>query len=313
MSLTIGVDVGGTKIAGGLVDESGQVLEQAKVESPAQDAAAIVESIAEMVSTLRADRDVVGVGISAAGFIDAARATVYFAPNLAWRDEDLKGRLEESCGLTVVVENDGNSAAWGEFTYGAAVDADDLLMVAVGTGVGGGIVVDGQLYRGGFGIAGEIGHIRIEREGRQCGCGQRGCLEQYGSGTSLETQARAAATKDARAASAVLELAGGDVEAIEGPMITEAAKAGDAFAIARLAELGGWLGEGAAQLAAVIDPGVIVLGGGVAEAGDLVLEPMRTTYEAQLTGSGHRPVAELRLATLGNTAGLIGAADLARR
>lgn len=313
MSLTIGVDVGGTKIAGGLVDEDGTVLEKVKVESPAEDPAAIVESITAMVTRLRGDHEVAGIGISAAGFIDAARSTVLFAPNLAWRDEDLKQRLESSCGTSVVVENDGNSAAWGEFTYGAAVDADDLLMVAVGTGVGGGIVVDGQLYRGGFGIAGEIGHIRVERQGRQCGCGQLGCLEQYGSGTALEEQTRIAAAADPESAAALIDAAGGSADAIEGPMVTEAAQAGDPFSIARLAELGQWLGEGCAQLAAIVDPGVIVLGGGVGAAADLLLGPMRTAYAANLTGSGHRPVAELRLATLGNTAGLIGAADLARR
>uniref|UniRef100_UPI000B22B70C ROK family protein n=1 Tax=Nocardioides jensenii TaxID=1843 RepID=UPI000B22B70C len=196
MSLTIGVDVGGTKIAGGLVDDSGTLLAQTKVESPAEDPPAIVASIGAMVTELRGDHEIEGIGISAAGFIDAARATVLFAPNLAWRDEDLKARLEQSTGLSVVVENDGNAAAWGEFTHGAAEDADDLLMVAVGTGVGGGIVVDGALYRGGFGIAGEIGHIRIERLGRRCGCGQHGCLEQYGSGTALVEQARRAATAD---------------------------------------------------------------------------------------------------------------------
>ena len=312
MSLTIGVDVGGTKIAGGLVDSDGQVLQRTRVESPAADASAIVASIASMVSTLRGEHEVSGVGVSAAGFIDVARSTVLFAPNLAWRDERLKSRLEDSLGLDVVVENDGNAAAWGEFTYGAAADADDLLMVAVGTGVGGGIVVDGQLYRGGFGVAGEIGHIRVERLGRLCGCGQQGCLEQYGSGTALVTQTRDAIAADPTGGAALLAAAGGDPSAIRGPMITEAALQGDEFAREQFKVIGTWLGEGVAQLGAVLDPAVIVLGGGVSAAGDMVLDPMRAAYTELITGSGHRPVAELRLATLGNTAGLIGAADLAR-
>ncbi|MDN5893632.1 MAG: ROK family glucokinase [Nocardioides sp.] len=313
MSHTIGVDVGGTKIAGGVVDRNGKILESVKVESPAEDSTAIVTAIADMVNDLKSRHDVEGVGISAAAFVDQARAKVYFAPNLAWRDVELKKRVEEATGVTVVVENDGNSAAWGEFVAGAAFDSDDLLMVAVGTGVGGGLVVDGGLYRGGYGIAGEIGHVRIEREGRPCGCGLHGCLEQYASGTALERSTHAAATADPATAARLLEMAGGDVAAIEGPMITEAARNGDGFSIGQLASLGAWLGEGAAILSAVIDPGVIVIGGGVCEAGDLLLRPMRTTYEAQLTGVGHRPVPELRLATLGNTAGLIGVADLARR
>lgn len=312
-SLTIGIDVGGTKIAGGVVDEDGTIIDEAKVESPAEDSDAIVASIADMVGELKGRHRIEAVGVSAAAFIDQARAKVFFAPNLAWRDVELKKLLEEATGLPVVVENDGNSAAWGEFTFGAASDADDLLMIAVGTGVGGGLVVDGELYRGGYGIAGEIGHIRLEREGRPCGCGLRGCLEQYASGTALERATQQAAVADPAAAARLLTMAGGAAAGIEGPMITEAARAGDPFSIAQLAYLGAWLGEGAAILSAVIDPGVIVIGGGVCAAGSLLLEPMRVTYEAQLTGVGHRPVPELRPATLGNTAGLVGAADLARR
>lgn len=313
MSLTIGIDVGGTKIAGGVVDEDGTIVDETTIESPAEDSDAIVDGIADMVRELRGRHSIEAVGVSAAAFIDHSRATVYFAPNLAWRDVALKKRLEEATGLRVVVENDGNAAAWGEFTFGAALDADDLLMIAVGTGVGGGLVVDGALYRGGYGIAGEVGHVRLERAGRQCGCGLRGCLEQYASGTALERAAREAAEADPAAAHRLLELAGGSASGIEGPMITEAARAGDPFSIAQLAYLGAWLGEGAAILSAVVDPGVIVIGGGVCEAGTLLLEPMRVTYEAQLTGVGNRPVPELRPATLGNTAGLVGAADLARR
>lgn len=313
MSLTIGVDVGGTKIAGGVVDDTGNVLEKVKVESPAEDADEIVACIGGMVRELGDQYRIDGVGVSAAGFIDAARATVMFAPNLAWRDENLKAKLERSVGLPVVVENDGNAAAWGEFTHGAAEDADDLLMVAVGTGVGGGLVLDGHLFRGAFGIAGEIGHIRSVKDGLQCGCGNLGCLEQYGSGTALVRRTIELASEDPGAAAAVLGAAGGDPEAIKGPMITRAAQGGDAFAQERFVELGRWLGEGVATLAAVIDPGVVVLGGGVSAAGDLLLDPMREAFEASLTGRGHRPIAQMRLAQLGNTAGLIGAADLVRR
>lgn len=314
MALTVGIDVGGTKIAGGVVDDDGSILASARVESPADDTDAIDRAISGLVDALRRDHDVSAVGVSAAGFVDAARATVLFAPNLAWRDVDLRARLERRTGLPVVVENDGNAAAWGEFRFGAAEElTDDLLMVAVGTGVGGGVVADGALYRGNFGIAGEIGHVRVERNGRPCGCGLLGCLEQYGSGTALEADTRAAARQDAAGAAALLELTGGSVAAIDGRMVTEAARAGDAFAQDRLADLGGWLGEGVAGLCAVLDPGVVVVGGGVCEAGDLLLDPLRVSLEQHLTGTGHRPVAQVRAATLGNSAGLVGAADLARR
>lgn len=312
VSRTIGVDIGGTKIAAGLVADDGTVLEHVRVETPAEEPEEIGEAIAELVAGLSQGQEIAGIGVSAAGFIDVDRSTVMFAPNLAWRDEDLRSRLRRLTGLPVVVENDGNAAAWGEFRFGAAMEDDDLLMVAVGTGVGGGLVLDGELFRGSFGIAGEIGHIRVERDGRRCGCGQRGCLEQYGSGTALEERTREAITADADAAAALLERAG-SAAAIEGEMITELAQQGDPFCIGRIADLGTWLGEGIAQIATVIDPGVVVLGGGVAVAGDLLLEPLRTAYAGHLTGGGHRPVGTVRAATLGNAAGMIGAADLARR
>lgn len=313
MALTIGVDVGGTKIAAGVVDEQGEVLARARRDSPASDAEAIEKSIADLVVELRAavDRPVVGVGVGAAGFIDATRSTVLFAPNLAWRDEPLRADLEALLGLPVVVENDGNAAAWGEFVYGAGRDVDDLLLVAVGTGVGGGIVLDGRLHRGASGIAAEIGHLRVVPGGRLCGCGNTGCWEQYASGSALVADARAAAEADPEAARVLL--AGAPVSALDGPMITAAARAGDPFARARLAELGRWLGEGIASLAAVLDPAAAVIGGGVSAAGDLLLDPLRTAFRENLTGRGHRPELQVRPAALGNDAGMLGAADLARR
>jgi glucokinase len=313
MGLTIGVDVGGTKIAAGVVDDEGTILVENRAESPAEDVAQIEKTIADLVGELRADHEIAGVGVGAAGFIDQHRARVLFAPNLAWKDLDLKDDLEKLLDLPVVVENDANAAAWGEFRFGAAIEDDDLLLVTIGTGVGGGIVLDGQLLRGSYGVAAEIGHIRVVRDGIECGCRNLGCLESYGSGTALVREARAAAAADPAYAADVIARAGGDPQAIKGTMVSEAALDGDAFARDQLATLGGWLGEGIATLTAVLDPAVVALGGGVAAAGDLVLEPVRAAYRAHLTGRGHRPEAEFRVAELGNKAGLIGAADLARR
>lgn len=315
MSLTIGVDIGGTKIAAGVVDEGGEVLARARRESPAEDGAAVERTVVEVVRELRTEigRPVAGVGVGAAGFIDATRSTVLFAPNLAWRDAPLRANLERALDLPVVVENDGNAAAWGEFAFGAGRDVDDLLLVTLGTGIGGGIVLDGRLRRGAYGIAGEIGHLRVVPDGRECGCGNRGCWEQYGSGTALVADAREAAEADPEAATALLERAGGVAAGIEGPMVTELAEAGDAFALARLADLGRWVGEGIASLVAVLDPRLIVIGGGLSAAGDVLLDPVRAAFGAQLSGRGHRPEAEIRPAMLGNGAGLLGAADLARR
>lgn len=312
-ALACGVDVGGTKILGGVVDESGTIVEELRVTSPATDPDAIEAAIAEVVLELKSRHEISSVGVGAAGYIDRARSTVMFAPNIAWRDVNLKDGLEKQVELPVVIENDGNAAAWGEFAFGAGADVDDLLMVTVGTGVGGGIVLDGQLYRGAFGVGAEIGHMRIVPGGIVCGCGNLGCYEQYASGSALVRDVRAAASAGEPGARALLERAGGDPTAINGPMVTEAARAGDAFAIEALAVLGTWLGEGIASLTAVLDPAVVAIGGGVADADELLLGPARTAYRNQLTGRGHRPELDIRRAGLGNRAGLIGVADLARR
>jgi glucokinase len=313
MTLACGIDVGGTKISGGVVDAEGAVLEELRVVSPATDVEAIEDAITSLVTQLRARHDIAAVGVCAAGYVDKARAVVMFAPNIAWRDVDLKAELEDRIHLPVVVENDANAAAWGEFTYGAGHDVDDLLLVTVGTGVGGGVVLDGELYRGAFGVGAEIGHMRVVPDGLLCGCGNRGCLEQYGSGSALVREARAAARGGSLLAAGLLERAGGDPDQITGPLVTEAARDGDRFAVEQLEVLGRWLGEGIASLTAVLDPAVVVLGGGVSEAGDLLLKPVRSAFASQLTGRGHRPVLDIRRARLGNRAGLIGAADLARR
>jgi len=311
--LGCGIDVGGTKIAGCVVDTDGTIVEQARVESPATSTDAIEKAIGELVGRLRTNHEISSVGVGAAGFVDKGRAVVMFAPNLAWRDEDLKADLEEVLELPVVVENDANAAAWGEFEFGAGKDVDDLLLVTVGTGVGGGIVLDGELYRGAFGVAAEIGHFRVERGGRLCGCGNRGCWEQYASGSALVRGVREAVESGSLQARALLDRAGGDPGAITGPMISAAAAEGDRFAVEQLEILGHWLGEGIASLVAVLDPAVAVIGGGVSEAGALLLDPIRAAFTSSLTGRGHRPEMEIRRAELGNTAGMIGAADLARR
>ncbi len=312
MGLAVGIDVGGTKIAGGVVDEVGKILATARRESPATDTEAIERNIQDLVAELRADHDVEAVGIGAAGFVDSSRSTVMFAPNLAWRDEPLRADLEKLIDLPVVVENDANAAAWGEFTFGAGEDVQDTLLVTVGTGVGGGIVLNGQLHRGAFGVAAEIGHMRVVPDGRICGCGNKGCWEQYASGTALVRDTKEQAREGSLIARSLVDRAGG-VESISGPLITEAARDGDSFAREQLAVLGRWLGEGIASLTAVLDPAVVVIGGGVSEAGDLLLEPIRAHYRANLTGRHYRPELEVRAALLGNKAGMIGAADLARR
>lgn len=310
--LTCGIDIGGTKIAGAVVDVEGRIVAESRVESPATDPEAIETAAAALVAELTADHRVSGIGVGAAGYIASDRSTVLFAPNIAWRNETLGADLARLTGLPVVVENDANAAAWGEFRYGAGRDVDDQLMVTVGTGVGGGVVTGGHLLRGAHGVAAEIGHLCVVPDGLLCGCGNHGCFEQYGSGTALVRTTREAVDAHSLLARNLLERAGGDPDAISGPMITDAAQEGDPFAVEQLEHLGEWLGHGIASLVAVLDPAVIVIGGGVSAAGDLLLDPLRATFERELTGRGYRPRAEIRQAELGNRAGVIGAADLAR-
>jgi glucokinase len=313
MALAIGVDIGGTKVAGGVVDEQGRVIDRTRRFTPSTDVAATEAIIAEVVAELAGRNEIDAVGIGAAGWIATDRATVLFAPHLAWRNEPLRDALAQAIGLPVVVENDANAAAWAEYRFGAARDAEVVVMVTLGTGIGGGLVVGGALYRGAHGVGCEYGHMSIVADGRRCACGNRGCWEMYASGTALAFDARELAAVAPVAAHRLLELAEGDPERLTGLLVTQAARENDPAALEIYTAMGRWLGRGLADLAAVLDPSVFVIGGGVSEAGDLLLRPARETFAETLTGRGFRPVAEVRLAELGPEAGLVGAADLARR
>jgi glucokinase len=311
--LAIGVDIGGTKIAAGVVDIDGSVLEMHHADTPSEDAAAIEDAIAVAVAQLRERHDVAAVGVGAAGWIGIDRATVLFAPHLAWRDEPLRAVLAERIDLPLVVENDANAAAWAEHRFGAGRGVDVVVCITLGTGIGGALVIGEQLYRGAFGVAGEFGHMTVVPDGRRCACGNRGCWEMYASGRALARDAREIAEVSPVGAAMLIALAGGDPRRITGPMVTAAAQQGDPAALEVFEEMGRWLGRGLASLAAALDPAAFVLGGGLSEAGDLLLKPAREAFRGSLSGRGHRPVAQVRLAQLGPWAGLVGAADLARR
>jgi glucokinase len=266
-----------------------------------------------VITELARAYDVEAVGVGAAGWIDAQRTTVQYAPNLAWRHEPLQAEIARQVPMPVVVDNDANAAAWAEFKFGAAAQAgDSMALIALGTGIGGGLVLGGQLVRGAHGIAGELGHVIAVPDGHPCGCGRRGCIEQYASGSALVRFARAGAARDPARAAVLLAAAGGDPDAITGPMVTSAARAGDRVSRDAFVSIGGWLGVTLADLAQIFDPQVFVVGGGVIEAGDLLLGPTRRSYRESLAQRGKLPVAEVRAAQLGNTAGVVGAADLAR-
>ena len=287
MPLAIGVDIGGTKVAAGVVDDEGRVIDTERRRTPSNDVDETEQVIAEVVDDLVKRHDVVAVGIGAAGWISNDRATVLFSPHLAWRNEPLRDALADRIGQPVTVENDANAAAWAEYRFGAAQGARVVVCVTLGTGIGGGLVVSGVLYRG--------------------------CWEMYASGTALARDARELADISPVAAHRLLELAGGDPDALTGLLVTQAAQEGDPAAVEIYTAMGQWLGRGLANLAAIIDPEVFVIGGGLSEAGNLLILPARETFQRSLTGRGFRPVAEVKPAQLGPDAGLVGAADLGRR
>ncbi|TXK17701.1 ROK family glucokinase [Homoserinibacter sp. GY 40078] len=307
----IGIDIGGTKIAGGLVAEDGTIVRQERRPTPAGDGSAIIDAVVEVVESLRADGEVAGAGIAAPGFIDAAQSTVYYTPNIPWRSEPLRADLAKRLpGLDITIDNDANAAGWAEFRFGAGRGYRDMTLLTIGTGVGGAIVTEGRLMRGGFGTAAEIGHMRVVPGGLPCGCGQRGCIEQYGSGRALMRYANEIA--DQRGIGNALALVREERGELDGHAVYELIVAEDPGALFALRELGGWLGQASASLSAVLDPQLFVFGGGVAAAGDLLLEPIREAYLAHLPARGFHPEPEFATAQLVNDAGIVGAADIAR-
>ncbi len=311
--LSIGIDIGGTKILGALVDEKGNVLEQIRVPSPAKNADLMIAEVAGLALALmdKADSKVSGIGIAAAGFIDAGQSTVLYSPNLSWRNEPLRERLEHAISHPIVIENDANAAGWAEYRFGAGRGSKNMVMLTLGTGVGGAVVLDGAIRRGGFGIAGELGHIRVVREGLQCGCGRRGCVEQYASGTALLLAARELASSGNQLGGFLASLPREGAE-LSGRDVQKALENKDPGTLGLLATVGHYLGEAMGTITATFDPEVYVIGGGLSEAGDLLLDPIRRSFLSELPARGFRPEAQIFAAAFSNQAGVIGAADLAR-
>ncbi len=308
---TAGVDIGGTKIAVGIVSPDGELVDSARKSTPVRDPDAVQEVIVELLDGFDG-YEIEAVGIGVAGLVDSTRSRVIFAPNLGWVEEPLRQQVERAVGLPTVIENDANAAAWGEFRFGAGRGRTDLVMVTVGTGIGGGIVLGGRLQRGANGVGAEFGHLRLVPDGRLCGCGRHGCWEQYASGNALVRTARGLASERRPEAGVLLGLGDGTPEGVQGPHVTEAAQRGDEVAIEAFEIVGAWLARGMVEVATLLDPDAFVIGGGVVEAGDLLLTPTKREYATQLVARAQRPMTDIVAAGLGNLAGIVGAADLAR-
>jgi glucokinase len=311
--LAIGVDIGGTKVLGGVVDLTGKILRTFRADTPREGGDALNKVIADVVTELQTTHKTESIGISAAGLVSSDRQTMLGAPNIKdWDGVNIAKALNKISGINSIVENDANCAAWAERVFGAGKGQENIIMITVGTGLGGAAIVDGRPLRGANGTGAEFGHMRFVHDGELCGCGISGCFEQYASGSALMRQTKAAIAKDPEEARDLLARGDGTTAGLLGSHITDAARAGDKLAIGLLEKSGNWLGEGIASLSMLFDPSIVVIGGGVIDAGELLLEPARRAMMREMPFVGKHPVPEIVAAKLGNDAGLVGAADLSR-
>lgn len=308
--VVVGVDIGGTKVLAGVVDSDGAVSSTALRTTPGRRVrtSQVEDALADAVLEAASGRPLLAVGVAAAGFVDSAGERVQFAPHLPWQGEPLRDLLEARLGCPVALDNDANCAARAEAHHGAARGAASALMITMGTGIGGAVLLGGEVLRGANGMAGEFGHMQVVPGGRACECGRSGCWEQYSSGNALVRDARALLEEQP---SVLQEMCEGDPDRVTGPMVTAAAEEGDLVARRAFASVGDWLGVGTANLVAALDPELVVIGGGVSAAGDRLLEPARTALRRSLVGAAHRVVPDLVAGRLGPRSGMVGAALLA--
>jgi glucokinase len=305
----IGFDIGGTKIAGGVVTAAGRILGRTRVPTPPAGEAATQAALVAAVDELRARHPrVAAIGVGAAGLVEWPGGRARWAPHNTYRRLELRRLLHERTGLPTIVDNDANAAAWAEARFGAGAGCDDLVLVTVGTGIGGGLVLDGRLYHGEQGFAGELGHMIVDPDGDRCACGNHGCLEAMASGSTLGRLGREAAAADPGGRLAAL--AGGP-DLVTGEVVFAAATEGDKLARALFERIGHWLGVGVASLVTIFDPDLVVVGGGVAATGELLLAPARASFERYVHGRAHRDLPPVVPTRLGADGGLVGAATLA--
>jgi len=307
----LGVDIGGTTIKTGIVASDGAVVASSASGWSGGQPAEAVELVARLAAALiraHPSEEPTACGVGSAGLVDGRTGTVIASPNLpTWHDVKLADLIATSTNLPTLVDNDANAAAYAEYHIGAARGAASALMLTLGTGVGGGMVFGGRLYRGAHGFAGEVGHATIEAGGPVCACGNDGCLERFVNAGAIVERAREALTSGRPSSMAAAAAEG----ALTAQVVGEAANAGDAVALDVVTETGRLLGVGLANFAFILDPDVVVLGGGVSAIGQALLAPAREELERRTASYGLR-LPRLVFAELGHDAGVVGAALLAR-
>jgi glucokinase len=309
--LTVGIDVGGTNIRASVVDGDGEMLDTVQAPTP-HSARALEDALDRVVRELCRRHPIGAVGLAVAGFITADRSTVRFAPHLPWKDTPVARRLGERLDLPVILEHDANAAAWAEYRFGAAAGGHNVVLVAIGTGIGAALLMDGELYRGTHGVAPELGHLQVVPDGRACPCGKRGCWERYCSGTALADTAIEMLATDPVHSTVLARDIFRDPGSLTGRRVAGAAQDGDPLAVLVMADFARWLGLGLAFVSDIFDPDLVVIAGGVSSSAPLFLDEAREEYARAITGAGHRPLARIRTTQLGEAAGMIGAAELAR-
>ncbi|MBX3314971.1 MAG: ROK family protein [Actinobacteria bacterium] len=315
--IVCGFDLGGTKLGGIAVEPDGTepIVEDRRPTPSGSDelVAAVVELRDSLLdgaaSAVGGPVELVAAGLGAPGLVDRS-GTLRYGPNLPGVvDAPLASLLREALGVPVVVDNDATCAAWAEHERGAARGANHSITITLGTGIGAGITVKGEVLRGAHGFAGEPGHMVVDPHGPLCPCGRRGCWERYGSGSGLGRLAREAV--EAGRGARLLELAGGDVERVRGELVSQAAAEGDAEAIEVVRRFAWWVALGIANLVNILDSELVVIGGGLVDAGDVLLDPVRAAYQELVMGADHREPVPIVPAALGSRAGAWGAALLA--
>lgn len=306
----IGVDVGGTRIAAGLVERKGRIVKDTKRLTPKAGPFAIVDAIIELAEEVRAgvqSSEIAGIGIGLPAQVDFLKQSVEFCTNLPLAGVDVRALTMSRAKQEVTIDNDGHMAALGEYRYGAGKGSRDFLMLTLGTGVGGGIFIDGEPYRGSRGLGGEIGHMVVDLDGPPCPCGGTGHIEAYLGRPAIAARGRDAAVSDPR--SPILILAGGDPARITAEMVIEAGKDGDPAATQILSDAGEVLGRALVGVVNLLNPRLIAIGGGVGEASPGIGKRASEVIAREAL-AGRRDVAVVQ-AELGNDAGILGAAALA--